>query len=109
MTKQDGRKHGEFMYFNPICFSQEAFGTLGNFEREGLYGPSLVNLDVGLLKSTRIRENMTLQFRGELFKTGDIYSPSHQTAAIGASAAPTCNPSTRKACPGTRGSHLSAK
>ena len=24
------------MYFNPNCFSQEAFGTLGNFGREGL-------------------------------------------------------------------------
>ena len=26
-----------------------------------------MNLDVGILKSTRIRENMNLQFRGELF------------------------------------------
>lgn len=58
---------GATMYFNPICFSQEPFGTLGNFGREGLYGPALVNLDVGILKTTRIRENMTLQFRGELF------------------------------------------
>ncbi len=58
---------GATMYFNPGCFSPEAFGTLGNFGREGLYGPSLVNLDVGILKSTRIRENMNLQFRGELF------------------------------------------
>ena len=55
------------MYFNPICFSQEQYGTLGNFGRLGLYGPGLVNLDVGLLKTTKIRENMTLQFRGELF------------------------------------------
>jgi hypothetical protein len=34
------------MYFNPNCFSQEAFGTLGNFGREGLYGPALVNVSV---------------------------------------------------------------
>ena len=55
------------MYFNPNCFSQETFGTLGNFGREGLYGPALVNVDLGILKTTKIRENMTLQFRGELF------------------------------------------
>lgn len=55
------------MYFNPNCFTQELFGTLGNFGREGLVGPGLVNLDVGILKSTRIRESANLQFRAELF------------------------------------------
>ena len=55
------------MYFNPNCFTQEAFGTLGNFGREGLVGPGLVNLDFGILKSTKIRENVNLQFRAELF------------------------------------------
>jgi len=55
------------MWFNPNCFSQQAFGTLGNFGREGLIGPGLVNLDTGILKTTKIRESMTLQFRGEIF------------------------------------------
>jgi hypothetical protein len=58
---------GASMYFNPNCFSQEAFGTLGNFGREGLVGPGLVNLDIGLLKDTKIRENWNLQFRAEVF------------------------------------------
>ena len=55
------------MWFNPNCFTQQAFGTLGNFAREGLVGPSLFNLDTGVLKTTRIRESMTLQFRAEFF------------------------------------------
>jgi Carboxypeptidase regulatory-like domain len=55
------------MWYNPNCFSQEEFGTLGNFGREGLYGPGLVNLDTAILKSTRIRESVNLQFRAELF------------------------------------------
>ncbi len=55
------------MWFNPNCFNQEAYGTLGNFAREGLYGPGLVNVDFGVLKTTRIREGVTLQFRGEVF------------------------------------------
>jgi hypothetical protein len=55
------------MWFNPNCFSQQAFGTLGNFGREGLIGPGLFNVDMGLLKTTKIRESMTLQFRAEVF------------------------------------------
>jgi hypothetical protein len=55
------------MWFNPNCFSQQPFGTLGNFGREGLTGPGLFNLDTGLLKNTKIRESITLQFRGEFF------------------------------------------
>ena len=58
---------GTAMYFNPNCFAQEQYGTLGNFGRMGLYGPGLVNVDFGLLKTTRIRERMTLQFRAEIF------------------------------------------
>jgi hypothetical protein len=58
---------GATMYFNPNCFNQEAFGTLGNFAREGLNGPPNLDVDLGILKTTKIRENMTLQFRGELF------------------------------------------
>jgi carboxypeptidase family protein len=55
------------MWFNPNCFSQEPFGTLGNFGREGLVGPGIFNLDTGILKTTKLRETMTLQFRAELF------------------------------------------
>jgi hypothetical protein len=55
------------MWFNPNCFSQQAFGTLGNFAREALIGPGLFNLDTGLLKTTKIHESTTLQFRAEFF------------------------------------------
>ncbi len=55
------------MYFNPVCFSPEAFGTLGNFGREGLYGPNLVDLDFAVTKATKITENVNLQFRAEFF------------------------------------------
>jgi len=73
---------GATMYFNPNCFSQEAFGTLGNFAREGLVGPSLLDVDMGLLKTTRIRENMTLQFRAELFNIFNHTNLSLPTSAI---------------------------
>jgi hypothetical protein len=73
---------GTAMYFNPNCFSQEAFGTLGNFAREGLVGPGLVNLDLALLKSTKIRENVDLQFRAEFFNILNHTNLSYPSSAI---------------------------
>ena len=73
---------GTAMYFNPNCFSQQTFGTLGNFSREGLYGPGLVNVDIAILKSTKIRENINLQFRAELFNVFNHTNFSYPASAI---------------------------
>ena len=70
------------MWFNPNCFNQEAFGTLGNFAREGLYGPGLVNVDFGILKTTKIREGTTLQFRAELFNALNHTNLTYPASAI---------------------------
>jgi len=69
------------MWFNPNCFSQEPYGTLGNFAREGLYGPGLTNLDMALLKTTTIRENVTLQFRAEFFNILNHTNLSYPSSA----------------------------
>ena len=69
-------------WFNPNCFNPEAFGTLGNFSREGLYGPGLTNLDMALLKGTRIRENVTLQFRAEVFNILNHTNLSYPASAL---------------------------
>jgi len=69
-------------WFNPNCFNPEAFGTLGNFSREGLYGPGLVNVDMALLKSTRIRENVNLQFRAEVFNILNHTNLSYPASAL---------------------------
>lgn len=70
------------MYFNPNCFSLEPFGTLGDFGREGLIGPGLVNLDFAILKSTKLRENMNLQFRAEIFNILNHTNLSYPAAAL---------------------------
>jgi hypothetical protein len=70
------------LWFNPNCFAQEPFGTLGNFAREGLYGPGLVNLDMALTKSTKIRENINLQFRAEFFNILNHTNLSYPASAI---------------------------
>jgi hypothetical protein len=55
------------LWFNPTCFTPQAFGTLGNLGREALWGPGLTSVDMALLKTTRLSERVTLQFRAEVF------------------------------------------
>ncbi len=56
-------------WFNPAAFlaPPNASGFYGNLGRDTLEGPGLGTWDFSLLKATRIREGMNLQFRAELF------------------------------------------
>jgi hypothetical protein len=54
-------------YINPNCFTISAPGTLGNLGSDTVIGPRFVDLDIGVLKDTTLRENLRLQFRGEFF------------------------------------------
>lgn len=54
-------------WFNPGCFSLQAPGTLGDVGRNTVIGPGFFDMDVALLKDTRIKENLDLQFRAEFF------------------------------------------
>ncbi len=54
-------------WFNPDCFTLEAPGTFGNLGRATLRGPDFWDTDFAILKSTKLRENVNLQFRAEFF------------------------------------------
>ncbi len=54
-------------WYNPQCFTASAYGTVGNLGRNVLIGPGYVDTDFSVLKSTRITERVSLQFRAELF------------------------------------------
>ena len=54
-------------WFNPNAFILPAYGTYGNAGRGTYSGPGLADLDLSLLKDTRLRERMQLQFRAEFF------------------------------------------
>lgn len=59
-------------WFNPNCYALEAPGTLGNLGRNTVNGPGFKDVDFALLKDTRLRENMNLQFRAEFFNILNI-------------------------------------
>ncbi len=64
-------KPGE--WFNPAAFiaPPSASGFEGNIGRDTYIGPGLATWDFSVLKDTRIRERMSLQFRAEIFNILD--------------------------------------
>jgi hypothetical protein len=56
-------------WFNPAAFlaPPNNSGFFGNLGRDTLPGPGLATWDFSLLKDTRIREKLNLQFRAEIF------------------------------------------
>jgi hypothetical protein len=56
-------------WFNPAAFlaPPNSSGFYGNLGRDTLQGPGLATWDFSLMKDTRIREGLNLQFRAEFF------------------------------------------
>ena len=56
-------------WFNPAAFiaPPSASGFYGNVGRDTYIGPGLATWDFSVLKNTRIRESLNLQFRAEIF------------------------------------------
>jgi hypothetical protein len=54
-------------WFDTSCFPTPAFGTLGNAGFEILQTNGVINQDLAIMKSFRIREPFDLQFRAEFF------------------------------------------
>ncbi|MGA7177035.1 MAG: hypothetical protein WBX13_15050 [Candidatus Acidiferrales bacterium] len=54
-------------YFNASLFSENALGTPGTASRRYFYGPGMANFDMAFMKSLRLTESKSLQFRIEGF------------------------------------------
>jgi len=54
-------------WFNTAAFAIPPFGSFGNAGRNILQGPGFQSVNLSLVKNTRIREGMSLQFRAESF------------------------------------------
>lgn len=63
------RPRGEkiLQWFDTSKFTANAIGTFGNSGRNILRGPKFFNTDFGLLKVTRVTEQVNVQFRAEFF------------------------------------------
>ena len=54
-------------WFNTAAFAFPAFGSFGDAGRNILDGPGFVNFNMSLMKTTKLREGLDLQFRAEAF------------------------------------------
>ncbi len=72
-------------YFNADSFELQPAGFLGDLGRNTVIGPGLANLDFSLLKTTRLSEEVDLQFRAEffnLFNQASFATPTAQNRFV---------------------------
>ncbi len=54
-------------WYDPSAFALQGAGFLGNLGRNTLVGPRVFDLNIALAKTTRVKENINLEFRVEAF------------------------------------------
>jgi hypothetical protein len=67
LNPRTAASNGTHYWMSTQGFSLPAFGSFGDAPKRFFHGPGIENWDVGLHKSTQIREHVTLQLRGEFF------------------------------------------
>ncbi len=65
----NGDPRNGLSFFNTSLFSDNAPGTPGSSSRRFFHGPGILNFDLALLRTVRLAESRTLQFRLETFNT----------------------------------------
>ena len=55
------------MWFNTAAFQTAPQFTLGTSSRNPVRGPGYCNMDLALIKQTRLQEKVNLEFRAEFF------------------------------------------
>jgi hypothetical protein len=54
-------------WWNPECFVEMPFGTIGNAGRDSVENPNYFNMDFSVMKNTKLTERMSVQLRAEFF------------------------------------------
>jgi hypothetical protein len=75
-------------YFDASLFSLQPLGQPGNAKRRFFYGPGIDNYDMALLKSVKLTESKSLQFRFEgfnVFNHAQFYGPASVNGNINSS------------------------
>jgi hypothetical protein len=62
-----GNPFGQWIVNPSSVFSLPATGSFGNLGRNTVYGPGFADVDLALIKNTKLTERMTLQFRLDAF------------------------------------------
>ena len=66
-------------WFNSAAFAQPVLGTYGNMGGTNALGPGLIQIDMGVTRGFKVRENQSLQFRAEAFNLPNHMNPMFST------------------------------
>jgi len=58
---------GSAEWFNPAAFSEPAPGQISNQRRNQYYNPAFADVDLSIIKDTKVAERVTLELRAEMF------------------------------------------
>ena len=70
-------------YLNPAAFAQPAFGTLGNYVRNSLNGPSRWQIDMVLARMVRVARTQNVEVRVEAFNVTNNFLRNNPIQNIG--------------------------
>ena len=92
-----GLKSGQ--YFNPACFAAPSYLQNGTYRLPYIHGPAFINDSTGIFKTFAMRENRSLEIRGEAFNLFNhpwnefIASDPNMYMGFAAAGGPTISPS----------------
>ncbi len=69
-------------WLNPDAFLQPALGTYGNMGAYNVLGPGLIQIDMGVTRTFKVRETQSVQFRAEAFNVPNHLNPSNPVTAL---------------------------
>ena len=76
-----GDRSSNANYLNPAAFAQPALGTLGNFDRNSLYGPGRWQIDVVLSRLIPLSRSQNVELRLEAFNLTNNFIRANSGAA----------------------------
>jgi hypothetical protein len=76
-------QRGIATYINKEAFQKQAAGALGSEARNVAYGPHFRHVDLSLIKTIPIRENLHAEFRAEAFNITNTTNFATPNASLG--------------------------
>lgn len=73
-------------WFNTAAFQAAQQFTLGNASRNPVRGPNYRDADIAFIKHTRLREQVDLEFRAEIFNLTNTPAFAQPNGTLGSSA-----------------------